>query len=108
MLQGAGNPSNSAKSAELTSYARKAAADLGVSERTIRQDLSRGKKIDAAVLAEVAGTPLDKGVAPDVLAEVTGTALDKGVALDELARVPAETWWQREAVIANQSLKARL
>lgn len=55
------------------SYAAKAAADLGVDERTVRRDLARGKKI-----------------APDVLAEVAGTDLDKGVVLDELARTPAE------------------
>lgn len=55
------------------SYSKKAAADLGVSERTVRQDLARGKKIT-----------------PDVLAEVAGTDLDKGVVLDELARTPAE------------------
>lgn len=53
------------------SYAKKTAADLGVDERTIRRDLARGKKID-----------------PDVLAEVAGTDLDKGVVLDELASTP--------------------
>jgi ParB-like chromosome segregation protein Spo0J len=53
------------------SYSKRAASDLGVSERTVRQDLARGKRI-----------------VPDVLAEVTGTDLDKGVVLDELARTP--------------------
>jgi hypothetical protein len=53
------------------SYAAKAAADLGVDERTVRRDLARGKKI-----------------APEVLSDVAGTELDKGVVLDELARVP--------------------
>lgn len=52
-------------------YAKKAAADLGVDERTVRRDLARGKNI-----------------APDVLAEVSGTKLDKGVVLDQLARTP--------------------
>lgn len=49
-------------------YSKKAAADLGVSERTVRQDLARGKKIDPEVLADVAGTDLDKGVVLDRLA----------------------------------------
>ena len=62
----AGRP---AKSDNLSKYSAKAAADLGVDERTVRRDLSRGKNI-----------------APDVLAEVAGTSLDKGVVLDELAR----------------------
>lgn len=53
------------------SYARKAAQDLSVDERTVRRDLARGKNI-----------------APEVLAQVAGTELDKGVVLDELARVP--------------------
>ncbi len=52
-------------------YSRQAADSLGVSERTLRQDLARGKKI-----------------APEVMAEVEGTRLDKGVVLDELAVAP--------------------
>ena len=59
-----------AKSA-VRSYAKQTADTLGVSERTVRQDLQRGKSIT-----------------PDVLAEVAGTDLDKGVVLDELARTP--------------------
>lgn len=50
------------------SYARQAAASLGVDERTVRRDLARGSKITAAVLAEVSGTDLDKGVVLDELA----------------------------------------
>ena len=52
----------------MKSYAKQSADALGVDERTIRRDLARGKNI-----------------APDVLAEVAGTSLDKGVVLDELA-----------------------
>lgn len=66
-----GRRDQDAKSASC-SYAQRAAADLGVSKRTVQQDLARGKKI-----------------APEVLAAVTGTDLDKGVVLDELARTPA-------------------
>jgi hypothetical protein len=36
-----------------TPYAKKAAADLGVAARTVRQDLRRGKKITPDVLAEI-------------------------------------------------------
>lgn len=42
-------------------YATRAAADLGVDERTVRRDLRRGKNIAPEVLAEVAGTDMDKG-----------------------------------------------
>lgn len=65
-----GRPKNSDK---LSAYSDQAAASLGVDVRTVRRDLARGKKIEAGVLAEVAGTDLDKGVV-----------------LDELARTPAE------------------
>lgn len=51
------------------SYAKQAAATLGVDERTVQRDLQRGNNI-----------------APDVLAQVAGTDLDKGVVLDRLAR----------------------
>ena len=56
-----------AKSATIA-YAKQAAADLGVSERTVRQELARGKKIAPEVLAEVSGTDLDSGVVLDRLA----------------------------------------
>jgi len=63
-----GRPRNSDN---LSAYSAKAAADLGVDERTVRRDLARGKKI-----------------VPEVLADVAGTDLDKGVVLDDLARTP--------------------
>lgn len=63
-----GRPKNGADSA---SYSEQAAASLGVSKRTVQQDLRRGKNI-----------------APDVLAEIAGTDMDKGVVLDALAGVP--------------------
>lgn len=53
---------------KLSSYSDQAAASLGVDRRTVQRDLARGKKIEADVLAEVAGTPLDKGVVLDELA----------------------------------------
>lgn len=59
-------------SGNLPAYSEKAATDLGVDVTTIRRDLRRGRDIT-----------------PDVLAEVAGTDLDKGVVLDELARTPA-------------------
>lgn len=78
----AGRPS---KSDNLSKYSAKAAADLGVDERTVRRDLARGKNI-----------------APDVLADVSGTALDKGVVLDELARAPKE---EQRAKLAEITLR---
>lgn len=60
-----GRPRNGEKSA---SYSEQASASLGVSKRTVQVDLQRGKNITPDVLAEVAGTPLDKGVVLDELA----------------------------------------
>lgn len=68
-----GRPKNAEKSSELPSYADHAARSLGVTGRTVRTDLARGKNI-----------------APEVLAEVAGTDLDKGVVLDELAKTPRD------------------
>ncbi|CAN1529646.1 hypothetical protein MCEMIH16_01358 [Caulobacteraceae bacterium] len=39
----------------LSAYSKKAAADLGVDERTVRRDLRRGKNIAPDVLADIAG-----------------------------------------------------
>lgn len=58
---------------KLSSYSDQAASSLGVDKRTVQRDLARGKNIT-----------------PDVLAEVAGTELDKGVVLDELARTPQD------------------
>ena len=82
----AGRP---AKSDNLSKYSAQAAASLGVDERTVRRDLARGKKIT-----------------PDVLAEVAGTELDKGVVLDELARTPAEEQRAKLAEIALRRQEA--
>lgn len=76
-----GDRKSTAKSAIGQSYSKQASASLGVSERTVRQDLARGKKI-----------------APAILAEVAGTDLDKGVVLDELARAPIS---QQASVLAD-------
>lgn len=58
---GPGRPKkNSEKS---SSYSQQASETLGISKRTVEKDLARGKKIAPDVLAEVAGTDLDKGVA---------------------------------------------
>jgi len=63
LVRGNGRP-NSANSAKL-SYADAASETLGVSRRTVAQDLRRGREIEPDVLADVAGTPLDKGVVLD-------------------------------------------
>jgi hypothetical protein len=44
------------------SYAKQAAASLGVDERTVRHDIARGSKIAPEIMAEVSGTDLDRGV----------------------------------------------
>lgn len=82
-----GRPRNGAESA---SYSDLAAASLGVSKRTVQVDLQRGKNI-----------------APDVLAEVAGTALDKGVVLDELARTPQAEQHEKLSEIAARHMKTR-
>ena len=64
-----------ANSAKL-SYSAQASDALGVSARTVRQDLQRGKNIDPEVLAEVSGTDLDKGVVLDQLAAVPQKAVE--------------------------------
>lgn len=56
---------------KLSSYTASTAKALGVDKRTVQRDLSRGKKIAPAIMAEVSGTDLDKGVVLDQLAAVT-------------------------------------
>lgn len=102
VLQGAGKPSNSEKSAELRGYAAKAAADLGVSERTVRADLRRGKNIAPDVLAEVAGTDLDKGVVLDALASTPKEDQRAKLAEITLRRQEAERM-RKEAETANRN-----
>ncbi len=64
-----GRGGDQSEKSSLRSYAAQASETLGVTKRTVEKDLARGKNIT-----------------PDVLAEVAGTDLDKGVVLDELAR----------------------
>jgi hypothetical protein len=66
----------------LKSYARKAADDLGVDERTVRRDLARGKKIEPEVLR-----------AADDL---------NGAQLDELARTPRDLQASKVAEIRER------
>lgn len=86
---GPGQPKKN--SDKLSSYSARAAADLGVDERTVQRDLARGKKID-----------------PEVLAEVTGTDLDKGVVLDELVRTPREQQREKLEEIQQRRSQVRL
>jgi hypothetical protein len=86
---GPGQPKKN--SAKLAKYSELAATALGVGERTVHRDLARGKKID-----------------PEVLAEVAGTALDKGVVLDELASTPREQQREKLSEIASRGLRARV
>lgn len=86
-----GDRRSNGQNVHLKSYAKKTADDLGVDERTVRRDLSRGKNI-----------------APEVLSEVTGTDLDKGVVLDELARTPLSEQSAKLASIRDQRSQVRL
>jgi hypothetical protein len=70
-------------------YASQAAASLSVDARTVRRDLRRGKNIT-----------------PEVMAEVAGTALDKGVVLDELASTPRESQRAKLAEITLRRTEA--
>ena len=84
------------------SYASRAAADLGVDERTIRRDLRRGKNIAPDVLAEVAGTDMDKGVVLDALASVPQADQRAKLAEISLRRQEAERM-RKEAETANRN-----
>jgi ParB-like chromosome segregation protein Spo0J len=86
-----GDRRSGGQNVHLKSYAKKAAADLGVDERTIRRDLARGKKI-----------------APDVLADVAGTDLDKGIVLDELAATPRDEQRDKLAEIEHRRSVVRM
>jgi hypothetical protein len=56
-------------------FASETAAITGQSKRTINQKIARAEKIEPAVLEEVKGTDLDKGVVLDQLARTqAGTA----------------------------------
>ena len=59
------------RKAHLKSYADQASQAFGAHPATVRKDVRRGDKIS-----------------PDVLADVSGSPLDKGVVLDELAATP--------------------
>jgi len=60
-----GGPRKQDANSATCSYADQASQHLGVSRRTVAQDLRRGREIEPSVLADVAGTSLDKGVVLD-------------------------------------------
>lgn len=63
-----GDRKSSGQVGRLKSCTAQTAEALGQSERVVRRDLARGKKIIPEVLAQVSGTDLDKGVILDRLA----------------------------------------
>ncbi|MGL4197549.1 MAG: ParB/RepB/Spo0J family partition protein [Allorhizobium sp.] len=73
------------------SYAAQAADTLGQSQRAVERDMRRGKNIT-----------------PEVMAEVAGTALDKGVVLDELASTPRDQQTAKLSEIASRGLVSRV
>jgi hypothetical protein len=94
-----GRPKNGADSAP---YSEQAAASLGVSQRAVQQDLRRGKNIAPDVLAEVAGTDMDKGVVLDALASVPQADQRAKLAEITLRRQEAERM-RKEAETANRN-----
>jgi hypothetical protein len=91
VLQHGGDRKSSRHNADLKSYADQAAQTLGVHPDTVRRDLRRGSKIT-----------------PEVMAEVAGTSLDKGVVLDELARTPQAEQPAKLSEIASRGLVSRV
>lgn len=79
------------KGDKLSSYSEQAAEAFGVDQRTVKRDLRRGKNIS-----------------PEVMAEVAGTALDKGVVLDELAATPRDQQPAKLSEIASRGLVSRV
>lgn len=97
-----GRGGDQSEKSSLRSYASRAADDLGVSKRTVEKDLRRGKNIDADVLAEVAGTDLDKGVVLDALASTPKEDQRAKLAEITLRRQEAERM-RKEAETANRN-----
>lgn len=90
------------KGDNLSSYSKQAAESLGVDERTVKRDLRRGKKIAPDVLADIAGTDMDKGVVLDALAGVPQDEQRAKLAEITLRRQEAERM-RKEAESANRN-----
>jgi len=84
------------------SYADRAATDLGIDKRTVQRDLRRGKNIAPDVLADIAGTDMDKGVVLDALAGVPQDEQRAKLAEITLRRQEAERM-RKEAESANRN-----
>lgn len=82
--QGGDRTSNEQK---VRSYSAQTAEALGVHEKTVRQDLRRGKNIAADVLADVTGTDLDKGVVLNELAALK-TAEEQRARVEQMRAEP--------------------
>lgn len=90
------------KGDNLSSYSEQAAESLGIDQRTVQRDLRRGKNIAPDVLAEVAGTDMDKGVVLDALASVPQADQRAKLAEITLRRQEAERM-RKEAETANRN-----
>ena len=82
------------KNDNLSSFSDDTASKTGVDKRTVERDARRGDKIDANVLASIAGTDLDKGVILDSLAAIPKA--DQAAKLEKIKASPtgpkAEVW----------------
>jgi len=96
-----GDRKSDGQNVRLKSYAKQSAEQLGVDERTVRRDLRRGKNIAPDVLAELAGTDMDKGVVLDALASVPQADQRAKLAEITLRRQEAERM-RKEAETANR------
>lgn len=94
-----GRPGNGDK---LSSYSDQASASLGIDKRTVQRDLRRGKNIAPDVLADIAGTDMDKGVVLDALASVPQDEQRAKLAEITLRRQEAERM-RKEAESANRN-----
>jgi ParB-like chromosome segregation protein Spo0J len=83
---GPGQPKKN--SDKLSAYSARAAADLGVDERTVRRDLRRAK-----------------GIAEDIRSQITGTDLDTGEIADRLVAAGKDN--QRATLDAIRQERAR-
>lgn len=85
----------------LKSFASDTAEKTGASRQTVERDARRGEKIDAAVLASIAGTDLDTGIVLDSLAAIPKEDQAKVVANMKAAPKKAPAPKQAPAIVKD-------
>ena len=89
---------------EIDRFTADAATKTGQSERTVQRDAERGENIPAPILAEIAGTDLDKGVVLDRLKNADDAAAELDTIRAERDAKKAERLLAEEA--AKEAKKA--